>query len=75
MMVDSEEEMKLGEFAQQCKESTCFLQGPESYSPWSNSAKHEIREPKKSAARKLTPSGVPRQLWCFALEYKSYVTA
>ncbi|KAL7474686.1 hypothetical protein ACHAW6_000648 [Cyclotella cf. meneghiniana] len=30
-------------------------------------------ELKKGTARKLTWSGAPRQLWCFALKYKSYV--
>ena len=73
MIVDGENEMRLGKFAGKCKEATCYLQGTEPYSPWSNSAEHEIRELKMSAARKLTRSVTPRQLWCFALEYKSYV--
>ncbi len=73
MIVDCAKKMRLGEFAQKCKEATCYLQGTETYSPWSNFAEHEIRELKKDAARKLTQSGAPRQLWCFALEYKSYV--
>eukprot|EP00804_Cyclotella_cryptica_P020249 CCRYP_010925-RA/>CCRYP_010925-RA protein AED:0.44 eAED:0.44 QI:0/0/0/1/0/0/2/0/119 len=62
MNVDGAKEMKMGEFA--CTEP---------YSPWSNSAKHEIRELKKGAAWKLTRSGAPQWLWCFALEYESYV--
>ena len=73
MIVVGAKEMKLGEFARKCKEATCYLRGTEPYSPWSNSTKHEISELKKGAARKLTRSGVPRRLWCFALEYKSYV--
>ena len=62
MIVDNEKEMKLGDFAWKCKEATCYLQGTQPYSPWSNSAKCEIRELKKGAARKLTWSGMPRQL-------------
>jgi hypothetical protein len=73
MIVDSVREMKLGEFAQKCKEASCHLQSTEPYSPWSNSAKYEIRELKKGAARKLTQSGAPRGLWRFVLEYQSYV--
>ena len=73
MIVDNAKEMKFGEFVQTCKEALCYLQGTKPYSPWSNSAESEIRELKKGAARKLTRSGAPRQLWCFALEYKSYV--
>ena len=68
MIVDNKKEMKLGEFAQKCKEAQCYLGSTEPYSPWSNSADHEIREPKKGAASKLTRSGVPQRLWCFALE-------
>ena len=49
------------------------MQSMEPYSPWSNSAKHEIRELKKGAARTLMWSGGPLWLWCFALEYKLYV--
>ncbi len=49
------------------------MQHTKPYYPLSNSAKHEIRELKKGAARKLTRSGVPRWLWCFVLEYESYV--
>ena len=73
IIVDNAKEMKLGEFVQKCKDATCYLRGTEPYSPWSNSAEHEIRELKKGAARKLTRSGAPRRLWCFVLEYKSYV--
>ncbi len=73
MIVDNAKEMKLGKLARKCKEATCYLQGTEPYSPWSHSTKHEIRELKKGAERKLTWSGAPRQLWCFALEYESYV--
>eukprot|EP00804_Cyclotella_cryptica_P017310 CCRYP_020331-RA/>CCRYP_020331-RA protein AED:0.23 eAED:0.25 QI:0/-1/0/1/-1/1/1/0/484 len=73
MIVDGAKEMRLGEFARKCKEASCLLQSTEPYSPWSNSAEHEIRELKKGAARKLTRSGAPRRLWCFALEYEAYV--
>ncbi|KAL7475891.1 hypothetical protein ACHAW6_001785 [Cyclotella cf. meneghiniana] len=73
MIVDDAKEMRLGEFAQKCKEVTCHLQSTEPYSPWSNSTKHEIRELKKGTARKLTLSGEHRRLWFFALEYESYV--
>ena len=73
MIVDDGKEMKLGEFARKCKEALCYLWGTEPYSPWSNSAECEIRELKMGAARKLTRSDAPRRLWCFALEYKSYV--
>ncbi len=73
MIVDGAKEMKLGEFALKYKEATSYLQGSKPHSPWSNSTKHEIRELKKGAARKLTWSGAPRRLWCFALEYESYV--
>ncbi|KAL7478253.1 LOW QUALITY PROTEIN: hypothetical protein ACHAW6_004025, partial [Cyclotella cf. meneghiniana] len=73
MIVDGTKEMRLGEFARKCKEATCYLRGTEPYSAWSNSAEREIRELKKDAARKLTRSGVPRWLWCFVLEYESYV--
>jgi hypothetical protein len=65
--------MKLGEFTQKCKDAHCYLWSTEPYSPWSNSAEHEIRELKKGAARKLTQSGAPCRMWCFALEYESYV--
>eukprot|EP00804_Cyclotella_cryptica_P020326 CCRYP_014066-RA/>CCRYP_014066-RA protein AED:0.16 eAED:0.16 QI:0/0/0/1/1/1/3/0/747 len=73
MIVDGAKEMRLGEFARKCKEASCLLQSTEPYSPWSNSAEREIRELKKGAARKLTRSGAPRRLWCFALEYEAYV--
>ena len=73
MIVDGAKKMRWGEFFRKCKEAMCCLRGTKPYSPWSNSAVHEIRELKKGAARKLTWSGVPRSLWCFALEYKSYV--
>jgi hypothetical protein len=73
MIVDNAKEMKLGEFAWKCKEAYCYLRSTEPYSPWSNSAEREIRELKKGAARKLTRSGAPLRLWCFALEYESYV--
>ncbi|KAL7481938.1 hypothetical protein ACHAW6_007626 [Cyclotella cf. meneghiniana] len=56
MIVDGAKEMRLGEFARKCKEATCYLQGTEPYSTWSNSTKREIRELKKGAARKLTQS-------------------
>jgi len=62
-----------GRFDRKCKEASYYLWGTEPYSPWSNSTESEIWELKKGAARKLTQSGAPRQLWCFALEYKSYV--
>jgi hypothetical protein len=69
MIINGAKEMKLGEFAQKYREDSCHLQDTKPYSPWSNSTKHEIRELKKGAARKLTHSGVPRWLWCFVLEY------
>eukprot|EP00804_Cyclotella_cryptica_P003812 CCRYP_018937-RA/>CCRYP_018937-RA protein AED:0.24 eAED:0.24 QI:0/0/0/1/0.66/0.5/4/0/462 len=65
--------MKMGEFAWKCKEAHCYLRSTEPYSPWSNSTESEIRELKKGAAGKLTRTGAPQRLWCFALEYKSYV--
>ena len=52
MIVDNAKEMKLGEFSQKCKEAYCFLQSMEPYSPWSNSAYHEIRKLEKGAGRK-----------------------
>ena len=55
------------------KEASCYLRSTEPYSPRSNYAEREIRELKKGAPRKLTRYGVPRQLWCFGLEYKLYV--
>eukprot|EP00804_Cyclotella_cryptica_P004620 CCRYP_006942-RA/>CCRYP_006942-RA protein AED:0.23 eAED:0.23 QI:0/-1/0/1/-1/1/1/0/675 len=73
MIVDGAKEMKMGEFARKCKEAHCYLRSMEPYSPWSNSAEHEIRELKKEAAGKLMRSGAPQRLWCFALEYKSYI--
>eukprot|EP00804_Cyclotella_cryptica_P012541 CCRYP_019921-RA/>CCRYP_019921-RA protein AED:0.43 eAED:0.43 QI:0/-1/0/1/-1/1/1/0/150 len=73
MIVDGTKEMKMEEFARKCNEALCYLQSTEPYSPWSNSAKREIRELKKGAARKLTQSGAPQRLWYFALEYESYV--
>ncbi|KAL7485243.1 hypothetical protein ACHAW6_014108 [Cyclotella cf. meneghiniana] len=73
MIVDNGKEMKLGGFSRKCKEALCYLHDTEPYSLWSNSAEQEIRELKKGAARKLTHSGAPRQLWCYALEYESYV--
>eukprot|EP00804_Cyclotella_cryptica_P025829 CCRYP_002699-RA/>CCRYP_002699-RA protein AED:0.25 eAED:0.20 QI:0/-1/0/1/-1/1/1/0/678 len=73
MIVDGTKEMKMGEFAWKCKEAHCYLWSTEPYSPWSNSTEREIRKLKKGAARKLTRSGAPQQLWCFALEYELYV--
>jgi len=73
MIVDNAKEMKLAEIARKCKEASCYLQSMESYSPWSNSSEREIRELKMGATRKQTWSGEPRQLWCFALEYESYI--
>ncbi|KAL7475332.1 hypothetical protein ACHAW6_001253 [Cyclotella cf. meneghiniana] len=73
MIVDGAKETKLGEFAWKCKEAMCYLHGTEPYSPWSNFTECEIRELKKGAARKLTRSRAPRWLWCFVMEYKSYV--
>jgi hypothetical protein len=72
IIVDDVKEMQLEGFARKCKEASCYLQSMEPYSPWSNSTEHEIRELKKCVARKLTRSGVPCRLWCFAREYKSY---
>ncbi|KAL7475735.1 LOW QUALITY PROTEIN: hypothetical protein ACHAW6_001643, partial [Cyclotella cf. meneghiniana] len=69
MIMDNAKEMKLGEFDRKCKKATPICP----ISPWPNSTKHEIRELKKGAARNLICSDVPRQLWCYALEYKSYV--
>eukprot|EP00804_Cyclotella_cryptica_P008804 CCRYP_015638-RA/>CCRYP_015638-RA protein AED:0.33 eAED:0.33 QI:0/-1/0/1/-1/1/1/0/69 len=69
MIVDNTKDMRLGEFARKCKEASCYLQSMEPYSPLSNSTKLEIRELKKGTARKLTRSGAPCRLWCFALEY------
>eukprot|EP00804_Cyclotella_cryptica_P021920 CCRYP_000874-RA/>CCRYP_000874-RA protein AED:0.26 eAED:0.26 QI:0/0/0/1/1/1/2/0/446 len=69
MIVNGSKELRLGEFARKCKEASCLLQS----TPWSNSTKHEIRKLKKGAARKLTLSGAPCRLWCFALEYEAYV--
>ena len=54
MIVDGAKDMRLGAFAQKCKEAMCHLQSTKPYSLWSNSAKHEIRELKKGTARKLT---------------------
>eukprot|EP00804_Cyclotella_cryptica_P017423 CCRYP_016641-RA/>CCRYP_016641-RA protein AED:0.33 eAED:0.33 QI:0/-1/0/1/-1/1/1/0/68 len=68
MILDNVKEMKLGEFAQKCKEASCYLQSTEPYSPWSNSTKREIRELEKGSARKLTRSGPPCRSWCFAHE-------
>ena len=45
----------------------------EPYFPWSNSTERAIRELKKGTARKLTWSGAPKWLWCFALEYELHV--
>ena len=73
MIVDNAKEMKLEEFARKCKEAYCYLQSMEPYSPWSNSAEHEIRALKNGAARKLTRSGAPCHMWCFTLDYESYV--
>ncbi|KAL7487372.1 hypothetical protein ACHAW6_012975 [Cyclotella cf. meneghiniana] len=56
--------MKLGEFARKCKETSYYLHCTEPYYPW---------ELKKGAAKKLTCSGAPRWLCCFALEYESYI--
>ncbi|KAL7484333.1 hypothetical protein ACHAW6_009973 [Cyclotella cf. meneghiniana] len=39
------------------KEASCYLQNMEPHSVWCNSTKHEIRELKKGAARKLTWPG------------------
>jgi hypothetical protein len=73
MIVDDAKETKLGKFAWKCKEAHCYLQSTKPNSPWSNSTKQEIRELKKGDARKLTRSGAPQWMWCFALEYESYV--
>jgi hypothetical protein len=54
MIVDNAKEMKMGEFARKCKEAHCYLRSMEPFSPWSNSAEHEIRELKKGAPCKLT---------------------
>ena len=54
MIVDGAKEMRLGEFAQKCKEATWYLQSTKPYSPWSNSTKREIRELKKGTTNKLT---------------------
>jgi hypothetical protein len=70
---DNAKEMKLREFTKKCKEASCYLQSMEPYSSWSNSTEHEIRELKKGTGRKLTRSGAPCRLWCFALEYEAYV--
>ena len=73
LIIDGAKEMKLGEFAWKCKEASCYLRRMEPYSPWSNSTEREIRKLKKGAARKLTWLGVLKWLWCFALEYESYI--
>ena len=53
LIIDGMNEMKLGEFAQKCKEASCYLLSTEPYSLWSNSAERKIRELKKGASRKL----------------------
>ncbi|KAL7489060.1 LOW QUALITY PROTEIN: hypothetical protein ACHAW6_014650 [Cyclotella cf. meneghiniana] len=68
MIIDGMKEMTLGKFAGKCKETLCHYTKP--HSPRSNSTEREIRELEKGAVMKLTHSGLPRQLWCFALEYK-----
>ncbi len=73
MIVDNAKEMKLRHFAWKCKETSCYLQGTEPYYGWSDSTKHKVRELKKGIVRKLMYSCAPMWLWCFALEYKSYV--
>jgi hypothetical protein len=61
--------MKSGELAQKRQGGTFLL--VDHHSPWSNFAKCEIRDLEKGAAWKLTHSGGPRWLWCFAMEHDS----
>ena len=48
MIDDDAKEMKLGEFAQKCKEAHCYLRSMKPYSPWSNSAEREIRNSRRA---------------------------
>jgi len=73
MIIDNSKEMKLGDIARKCKEAHCYLQSTKPYSLWSDSTIHEIRECKKSTARKLMQSAAPLWLCCFALKYELYV--
>eukprot|EP00804_Cyclotella_cryptica_P018179 CCRYP_005937-RB/>CCRYP_005937-RB protein AED:0.46 eAED:0.46 QI:0/0/0/1/0/0.5/2/0/81 len=71
MIVDGAKEMRLGEFARSARRrlASCRARSPILHGLTPPS----IRELKKGAARKLTRSGAPRRLWCFALEYEAYV--
>ncbi|KAL7480721.1 hypothetical protein ACHAW6_006386 [Cyclotella cf. meneghiniana] len=69
MIVDGAKEMILGEFPRSARRLCATCKAP---SPILHSLTL-LSELKKGAARKRTQSGAPRQLWCFVLEYESYV--
>ena len=66
-------ELAQGKFHQKLKEAACHLKQLESYTPWSNAAKREIKELKTGAGHKLLWSRAPKCLWDDFLELEAYI--
>ena len=52
VICDDAKEMVLGKFNRKLKETWCHLKQVEPFTPWSNEAEKERKEPKKSSGRK-----------------------
>ena len=72
VICDNAKEIVLGHFNRKLKEASCHLKQMEPFTPWSNSAKREIKELKKGSGRKLIKPGTPKRLWDVFLELESH---
>ena len=70
---DNVKELVHGKFHQKLNKAACHLKQLESYTPWSNAAKREMKELKKWAGHKLPWSRAPKCLWDDCLELEAYI--
>ena len=73
IIYDDAKEKILGEFNRKLKEVLYHLRQMEPFTPWSNTAKREIKKLKKESCRKLIKSGTPKGLFDDCLELESYI--
>ena len=62
-----------GEFNKKLKEALCHLRQTESFTPWLNAVKPEIKEVRKGSNRKLITFGAPERLCDNCFELLSYI--
>ena len=67
VICDNAKEMVVGEFNRKLKEASCHLKQMKPFTPWSNAAEREMKEPKKDFGRKLIKSGTQRDFGMIAL--------